>query len=70
MSRLHQFCKTQWLQYYVHFIDEYSRYTWIYFLKESQLFIKPFFNLKHKSNFKHDTKLNCFKVIEEENFMD
>jgi len=49
--------------YYVSFVDAYSRYTWIYFLKHKPKTIHVFKQFKVLLNFNWITKLKKFKQI-------
>uniref|UniRef100_A0A803NGJ8 Integrase catalytic domain-containing protein n=1 Tax=Cannabis sativa TaxID=3483 RepID=A0A803NGJ8_CANSA len=49
-------------KYYVHFIDVYSRFTWIYMLKNKFDAVKVFLNFKAEAELQLGVKLKCLQT--------
>ena len=48
-------------RYYVHFVDAYSKFTWLYLLKNKSDVIQTFINFKTQVEFQLDSKIKAFQ---------
>ena len=48
-------------RYYVHFVDAYSKFTWLYLLKNKSDVIQTFINFKTQVELQLDSKIKAFQ---------
>ena len=48
-------------RYYVHFVDAYSKFTWLYLLKNKSNVIQTFINFKTQVELQLDSKIKAFQ---------